>query len=201
MGQEGTMKNDDVNTVELLARVRAGDSDARNRLLEHALPPLLRFARGRLPSCIRAATDTRDLVHDVILRALPRLESFRAEAPGALQAFLRRAVANQIVDEIRRARNRQGSSDPLERLHDRKPSALAELMARQDRDRLRAAFATLSRSDRALLIARFHVERRYADVARVHNKPTANAARAAVDRAVARLAKALNHQSKPPSVH
>jgi RNA polymerase sigma factor (sigma-70 family) len=196
------MKKDDVNTIELLARVRAGDTDARDRLVEHALPPLLRFASGRMPSCVRGATDTQDLVHDVILRALPRLDSFNAEGPGALQAFLRRAVANQIVDEIRRAKRRQASPEPLERLSDRQPSPLAKLMARQDRDRLRAAFAKLSPSDRALLLTRFLVERRYADVARAHNKPTANAARAAVERAVAKLAKAMNRRgAKPPILH
>ena len=193
------MKNDS-NTVELLARVRAGDDDARDRLVERALPPLLKFASRRLPSCIRAATDTRDLVHDVILRALPRLESFRADGPGALQAFLRRAVANQIVDEVRRARNRPAATEAIERLGDRRPSVLSTLISRQDLDRLRAAFATLSPSDRALLVTRFHVERGYADVARQHNKPTANAARAAVTRAIARLAKAMD-QAKPPSVH
>ena len=195
------MKND-ADTIELLALVRAGDDDARNRLVERALPPLLKFASRRLPSCIRGATDTQDLVHDVILRALPRLESFQADGPGALQAFLRRAVANQIVDEIRRARKRQPATEPLERLNDRRPSALAELISRQDRDRLRAAVATLSPSDRALLLTRFRVARGYTDVAREHNKPTANAARAAVTRAVARLAKAMSHTAaKAPSVH
>ena len=190
----------DANTVELLARVRAGDDDARDRLVERALPSLLKFASRRLPACIRGATDTRDLVHDVILRTLPRLESFRADGPGALQAFLRRAVANQIVDEVRRARNRPSAAEAVERLGDRRPSVLTTLISRQDLDRLRAAFATLSPSDRALLVTRFSVERRYADVAREHNKPTANAARAAVTRAVARLAKAMEH-AKAPSVH
>jgi RNA polymerase sigma-70 factor (ECF subfamily) len=191
------MKND-ANTIELLARVRAGDDDARDRLVERALPALLKFASRRVPSCIRGAADTRDLVHDVIVRALPRLESFRADGPGALQAFLRRAVANRIVDEVRRSRSRQPAAETVERLGDRRPSVLAKMISRQDLDRLRAAFATLSPSDRALLLTRFQVERGYADVARAHNKPTANAARAAVTRAVARLAKAMDGTKAQP---
>src|SRR4029077_5488717 len=58
------------NTVELLERLRGGDVEARNRLVERALPALLRFARGRLPAYARGAGDTHDLAHDVIVRVL-----------------------------------------------------------------------------------------------------------------------------------
>jgi RNA polymerase sigma factor (sigma-70 family) len=185
------MKKNDSNTTELLEQVRAGDADARNRLVEQSLPPLLRYAQGRLPACVRGVTDTRDLVHDVVVRVLPKLDSFRPTGPGALQAFLRRAVANQIVDEVRRARRRPVSDTPLEWLRDDSPGALADLIARQKRDIVRAALATLSPSDRALIVERFDSQRQYAEVARVLNKPNANAARVAVERAVRRLANAL----------
>ncbi len=171
---------------------RSGPGDARDALVERALPPLLRFARGRLPRWARGMTDTRDLVHDAVVRVLPRLESFEDQAPGSLEAFLRRVVANQIVDEIRKARRRGVAVvDAPELLRDcSTPGPLANAIMRQQRAGVRRALADLSPTDRALLARRFGAEQAYADVARQTGKPTANAARAAVERAIARVAKA-----------
>jgi RNA polymerase sigma factor (sigma-70 family) len=108
------MSPNETNTVDLIAQIRAGDREARSRLVERELPRLQRYARGRLPVWARGSADTQDLVQDVLLRAMPRLDSLNTDTPGALQAFLRRAVANQIVDEIRKARRRVASTAPIE---------------------------------------------------------------------------------------
>jgi len=192
--KERPMTTNTSNTVELLDSLRDGDVDARNHLVERVLPGLLRFARGRLHAYGRAAGDTRDLAHDVILRALPRLESFKPQHPGALLAFLKKAAANQIVDDARKARRRRETAEPIDQWPDGAPSPLTDLVARESRDRVRAALATLSPSDRALLIERFTANRRYADIARILGRPNANAARVSADRAIGRLAKALRRQ-------
>lgn len=201
-GQEGErekpMTTNTSSTVELLDRLRGGDVDARNRLVERALPGLLRFARGRLHAYGRAAGDTRDLAHDVIVRALPRLESFKPQHPGALLAFLKKAAANQIVDDARKARRHRETAEPIDQRPDAAPSPLTDLVARERRDRVRAALATLSPSDRALLIERFTANQRYADIARILGRPNANAARVSADRAIGRLAKALRRQEAAP---
>jgi len=191
------MSQDDTKTTELIARIRSGDREAWSRLVERELPQLRRFAKGRLPLFARGALDTQDLVHDVLLRAMPRLDSWEGDRPGALQAFLRRAVANQIVDEIRKARRRVASTAPIESHSDSGPSALAQVISREDRMRLRAALENVSASDRALLGARFGWGLRYADVAARVRRPTANAARVAVERAVARVAKAMRRPHSP----
>ena len=191
------MSQDDTKTTELIARIRSGDREAWSRLVERELPQLRGFAKGRLPLFARGALDTQDLVHDVLLRAMPRLDSWEGDRPGALQAFLRRAVANQIVDEIRKARRRVASTAPIESHSDSGPSALAQVISREDRMRLRAALENVSASDRALLGARFGWGLRYADVAARVRRPTANAARVAVERAVARVAKAMRKPHSP----
>jgi RNA polymerase sigma factor (sigma-70 family) len=200
--QEGERKRpmttNTLSTVELLDRLRAGDMDARNRLVERALPGLMRFARGRLRAYGRAAGDTRDLAHDVIVRALPRLASFQSQGPGALLAFLKKAAANQIVDDARKARRYRETAEPIDYRPDGAPSPLTELVARERRQHVRAALATLSPSDRALLIERFSARQRYADIARILGRPSANAARVAADRAIARLAKALRRKDSVP---
>src|SRR5262245_27921936 len=107
------MRKGDVDTAELLDRLRAGDSEARDRLVEYALPLLLRYAQGRVPARIRGIADPRDMVHDVLLRVLPKLDSFQPVGPDAFLAFLRRAVANRIIDEVRRVHSRPVCDQPL----------------------------------------------------------------------------------------
>src|ERR687897_2480151 len=82
------------STIDLLERFKQGDDDAVNVLVERSLPPLKRWARGRLPRWARGLDDTQDLVQDAIVRALPRLKTFEARHPGALQAYLRTAITN-----------------------------------------------------------------------------------------------------------
>jgi RNA polymerase sigma factor (sigma-70 family) len=191
--QNGTSQN---NTVELLVRLRAGDDSARERLVERALPPLVRWARGRLPAWARTMCDTQDLVHDAVLNTLPRLGSFQAEGPGALQAFLKRAVKNHVVDEIRKAQRRQTVYEVPESHPDPGPGPLEQAVQQQGIARYRAALATLSTGDQALIVARIERQESYATVAAALGKPNANAARVAVTRALARLVKAMAGQAE-----
>ena len=94
------------STIDLLERLRHGDDGAVNQLVERSLPPLKRWARGRLPTWARSLADTQDLVQDAIVRAMPHLNTFEARHPGALQAYLRQAIANRIRDEIRKVQSR-----------------------------------------------------------------------------------------------
>ena len=93
-------------TIELLERVKEGDRAALDDLVERSVPPLRRWARGRLPQHARSLQETQDLVQNAVMRAIPRLKTFEALHPGALQAFLRQAVANEIIDEIRKVKRR-----------------------------------------------------------------------------------------------
>jgi RNA polymerase sigma-70 factor (ECF subfamily) len=173
-------------TIVLLERANAGDPSALDQLVERSLPPLRRWARGRLPIWARSLGDTQDLVQDAVVKTLPRLSTFKAEHPGALQAFLRQAIANHIIDEIRKARKRQRSDD-MPNLADPAPSALEQAIGRQGIERYEAALQQLREEDRQAIIARIELQQSYEEVAIALNKPNANAARAAVTRALARL--------------
>ena len=106
------------STVELLNRARAGDASALDALFSRCLPPLRRWARGRLPLGARGALDTQDLVQDTVLNALQRLDHFESRHEGALQAYLRQAVLNRIRDEARKLARRPAPSE----LDDEQPS-------------------------------------------------------------------------------
>ena len=182
----------DNETMELIDQIRAGSPVAWSQLVKRELPPLRRFARGRLPAWARGGGDTQDLVQTVLVRALPRLSTWESQNRGALRAFLRKAVANQIVDEIRKSRRRLGSPALLESLPDSTPSPLSRVIQDESVQKLRAAMAHLSASDRRLLAARFGSGYRYNEIATRLKRPSAGAARIAVERAVERLAKIMN---------
>jgi RNA polymerase sigma-70 factor (ECF subfamily) len=191
--QDHTTQN---NTVELLVRLRAGDEAARDRLVERARLPLARWLRGRLPRWARTMSDTQDIVQDVLVRAMPHLESFQAERPGSLLAYLKRSASNQVIDEIRMVQRRKTEYDVPESYPDPSPSPLERTIHAQGLEQYRAALATLSASDQALIVERMERQLSYADVAVTLGKSNANAARVGVSRALARLVKALVREAE-----
>ena len=178
-------------SLALLEQVRSGDAQALNRLLQRYLPRLSRWASGRLPKWARDLSDTDDLVQDTLARSLSNLSRFRPQGEGALQAYLRRAIVNRIKDEIRR-RGRQPELTALESAvvaDVQSPLEMAigsELMARYDR-----ALERLSEEDKEAVIARIELGCSYAEIADALGRPSADAARMAVSRALVRLAEEL----------
>jgi Sigma-70 region 2 len=63
-------------TAILIAKVRAGDTTAKERLFTRCLPVLRRWAHHRLPHRLRGVGDTDDLVQETLLRALRNLNAF-----------------------------------------------------------------------------------------------------------------------------
>jgi RNA polymerase sigma-70 factor (ECF subfamily) len=178
-------------TIELLERVKEGDRAALEHLVERSIPPLKRWARGRLPQHARSLQETQDLVQNAVLRAIPRLNTFEAHNPGALQAFLRQAVANEIIDEIRKVKRRPEAVPIVAELPAHGPSPLEQAIGREGFERYETALARLKPADREAIIARLELQQSYEEVALALNKPNANAARAAVKRAIERLLKEM----------
>jgi RNA polymerase sigma-70 factor (ECF subfamily) len=179
-------------TISLLARARTGDESALDQLVVRSLPPLRRWARGRLPQWARGLNETQDLVQQAVMHALPRLATFEATHAGALQAFLRQAVANHIIDEVRKAKRRPGGEMPDE--PDPAPSPLEQAIGREGFERYEAALQQLKEGDREAIIARIELQQSYEEIAIALGKPNANAARMAVTRALTRLVEAMAHQ-------
>jgi RNA polymerase sigma-70 factor (ECF subfamily) len=174
-------------TVTLLARVREGDRVALDALFERCVPALRRWAHGRLPASARGMQDTADLVQDTVLATLRRLEKFEARHQGALQAFLRKAVMNRIRDIIRQ-RNRRGTPIELpEDLIDEQTSPLEKAIGAENLARYEAALERLRPDDQEAIVSRLELQYSYEELVLVLGKPTADAARVAVMRAMKRL--------------
>jgi RNA polymerase sigma-70 factor (ECF subfamily) len=160
-------------------------------LVERSLPPLKRWARGRLPKWARGTNDTQDLVQDAVVRALPRLKTFEARHPGALQAYLRQVITNHIRDEIRRVNSRPAATELRESHPDLSPSPLEEAIGHQGVERYEAALKELRPADREAIIARLELQQSYEEIAIALEKPSADAARMAVTRAIKALIQAM----------
>ena len=180
------------STMDLLERFKLGDPHAIDLLVERSIPPLQRWARGRLPQWARNLSETQDLVQNALLRALPHLKTFEVRHPGALQAYLRQAVANHIRDEIRKVPNQPGKDLPD--VPDPTPSPLEMVIGRQGVERYETALAKLRPADREAIVARVELQQSYEEVAIALDKPSANAARVAVARAVKRLIQAMDDE-------
>jgi RNA polymerase sigma-70 factor, ECF subfamily len=149
---------DMTSTLDLLDRFKRGDQQAVDLLVERSIPPLTRWARGRLPSWARGLAETQDMVQNALLRALPHLKHFEAHHAGAFQAYLRQAVANHIRDEIRKASKRQTDPDALDAQVDPGPSPLERAVGREGIERYEAALAKLRPTDREAIIARVELQ-------------------------------------------
>jgi RNA polymerase sigma-70 factor, ECF subfamily len=179
---------DPESSFDLLQRVRSGDADALNRLFQRYLPALNRWARGRLPHWARDGVDTQDLVQETVIQAMKHLDTFRPQRTGALQAYLRQALMNRIRDELRRAHRRPPPAEIPDGVPANSASPLEEAIGQEALDSYEAALAELREDEREAIIARVELGQSYAEVAEILEKPSAEAARVAVYRALLRLA-------------
>jgi RNA polymerase sigma factor (sigma-70 family) len=192
MRDPGTPPNPLESTHELLSLVRQGDRDALERLYARCVPPLRRWARGRLPAAARGALDTQDLVQDTVVNSLRRLDRFESRHEGALQAYLRQAVLNRIRDEARRFTRRPVPTELTDSYQSEAASPLDIAIGREGVARYEAALQRLRPADREAIVGRLELQYDYQELAVILGKPNANAARVAVTRALGRLMEQLN---------
>lgn len=152
-------------------------------------PRLRRWASGRLPRWVRSAADTSDLVQDAILRTLARLDLFQPRSRVALAAYLRTAVRNRINDEHRRAA-RWICRGEVASLTSDEPTAFDRVADAETRRRYLDAVRELPRRDRELLVAHLELDYTHAQLACMIGR-SPNAARMALTRAMARLARRM----------
>lgn len=181
-------------SVDLLERARRGDRRALDRLFERYVPPLRRWAAGRLPRWARDQMDTDDMIQETMLKTFRRLEDFEHRHDGALQAYMRQALHRRILDELRRV-NRQpqrdsGGGDAV----DEAASPLEQTIGREALERYDQALQRLSAPEREAVVARVEMGFDYDRIAREMGKPSRDAARMTVVRALARLAQEMGHE-------
>jgi RNA polymerase sigma-70 factor (ECF subfamily) len=181
------------SSLTLLARAQAGDRVALESLIARYLPRLQRWASGRLPRWARDTADTQDLVQETLFQTFKKIEKFDARGEGALFAYLRQAILNRIRDELRRAKRRPDMTEIDAHAQDQGRSPLEDAIGREAIERYERALATLRQEDREAVVARIELGYTNEEIAGLLGKPSANAARMAVERAIVRLAKEMRN--------
>lgn len=179
-------------TTELLRLAKEGDADARDRLLARYHTRLTRWASGRLPLRARSLLDTADLVQETLVRVLEGLDRIEVRGPGGFQAYARQAVLNRIRDQVRWAARRPPSGDGPADLSDASPSPLENAIGADVLQRYEGALARLSDSERELLHLKIELDFDYEEIAGITGRPSRDAARMAVQRALRRLAEEMS---------
>ena len=179
------------SSLTLLKRAQAGDRAALDSLIARYRPRLQRWASGRLPGWARDMADTQDLVQETLFQTFKRIEAFEPRGEGALQAYLRQAVLNRIREELRRAKRRPPKSELDPEAEGNARSPLEEAIGQEALERYERALAVLGQEDRELVVARIELGYTNQEIAELLDKPTPNAARMAVERAIIRLAKEM----------
>jgi RNA polymerase sigma-70 factor (ECF subfamily) len=121
------------------------------------------------------------------------MDRFEPRGEGAVGAYLRQAVLNRVRDEIRRV-SRKPAHDALVEGPSSIASPLDEAIGAETVERYERALARLSPSDREAVVAAVEMNYSPDELATVLGRPTANAARVAIVRALKRLAEEMRRE-------
>lgn len=92
------------NISQLIARAQDGDAASRDRLFALCRSYLVFIARSQIESSLRQKVDASDLVQETMLEAYRDFERFDGATEGQWRAWLRRILAHNAADFVRRFR-------------------------------------------------------------------------------------------------
>ncbi len=182
------------STLHLLTLAQQGDAEALNRLYTRYLPRLQRWASGRIPSWARDMGDTGDLVQETVVATLGRLNSFEMRHDGALRAYMRQAIVNHLRNLVRNRKVRPPSVEIQGNEADNAPSPLEQTIGREVVESYEAAIGKLRDEEREAVHMRIELKCTYREIAEALGKPSDDAARMTVSRALVRLAKEMGRE-------
>ena len=183
-------KNPLGETAQLLGRVREGDENAVRDLVDIYRPLLERWATGRIPGHARGLVDTVDVVQVCLVRVLDHVDQFDATRPGGFLAYLRRSLINQIRNEIRSAGARPQASEDVHEQELSSPTP-GGMISSDTVDAYEKALDGLGEDEQAAVILRVEFGLKYPEIAEVLKRPSANAVRMQVSRALVKLAETM----------
>lgn len=139
--------------AEIIAGGRAGDRHALNELIKRYQPAVLRVCVSLIGS-----RDVEDLVQDIFIKILRRLNTF--EGRSSLFTWIYEITVNQCRDELRRRKRRRWFSlqalpeETVERVAVEEESVSAQIEANELRDNLRLELNKLEPKYRELVVLR-----------------------------------------------
>lgn len=193
---------------DLLSAAKAGDAEAREKLLAESRSYLGVIAGARMEPWMRAKFDASDLIQQTLVEAHEALEQFDGDNEAAWKAWLKKMMQHNVQDavrhykqadkrDIRRERRADASNDDGQRMQiagdDPTSSRLA---ANEERDQeLLLAVAALPEDYRRVLTLRTVEKRPFDEVAATMER-TVPATQMLWTRAVRKLEEALRDRSE-----
>ena len=184
-------------SLELVARVQAGDDEARERLFRRYVPRVLRVVRARMGARLRELEEPQDILQNTFLAALSALERFEAREDAALIDWFARLVENQIRDTLKghlAAKRESTRREPLgdaadggEGLRASDPGPLETLTREEEARLLDECISELPDAEREVLVLRDLADASWAMIAERLGRPSEGAARELHRRAQLRL--------------
>jgi len=144
-----------------------------------------------LPPAARGLLDTDDIVQETIVKTIRNIDHIQAQREGALQAYLREALRNRFADAYRRVAGHGADAAIESNVPASDPSPLEAAIGAETLDRYDAALRRLKPDDREAVILRVELCYEYEEIADLLGKSSSAAARVAVSRALARLAREM----------
>jgi RNA polymerase sigma factor (sigma-70 family) len=192
-------------TQTLVQAASDGNTEALNVLCERLVPRLKAWIHGQLPSHARDLRDTEDIVVETLWSSVQRLKGLDLQEEGSFLKYLRTALKNRIYKEVRRQKARPGQTEldastiEMENpIGPRSKGPDEETDLRQAMTEYEVALENMSPSEQDLIIARLEFGMSFTQVAEWFGKPSEDAARMAVNRAVKKLASTMSHVKEKP---
>lgn len=135
-------------TADLVRAAQAGDRDAFGELFERFQPTIMAIAMRRL----RNASDAQELVQDVFIQAMTKLEQLRT--PEAFIGWLRQITVRMSINRsVRRAPSVAVEPEILEATVTTSDSPFEIALAGERKEQVRDGMARLKDLDRETLVA------------------------------------------------
>jgi RNA polymerase sigma factor (sigma-70 family) len=189
-------------SLELVARARDGDAEAREQLFRRYYPRVFRVVRARMGRELRALEQPEDLVQETFLAALGALVRYEAREDASLIDWFARLTEHQIHDALKhhRALKRDRAREVQEAAGAHEPAArdtppLERLSRAEEARLLDECIAELPHDEREVLVLRDHADASWELVARTLGRPSEAAARELHRRAQVRLMELFRRRS------
>ncbi|MEZ6184004.1 MAG: sigma-70 family RNA polymerase sigma factor [Planctomycetota bacterium] len=161
-----------VPTAQLVARARAGEDPAYERLFARVTSRLLAYVRVRLGGSLRRELDPLDVLQEVFVRAHVAFPAFEPQHPGAFVPWLFTIADNCLRDlaEHHGALKRRPpaplarGSTVLAKVRDEHTNPASRCVRHETVDRLVAAMAELAPDEREVLLLRYFQEKSVEEV-------------------------------------
>lgn len=171
-------------TAILLEKIANGDQAAPDKLVSHCYPMLLKWAHGRVPYSEQGLIETSDLVQETFIKGMSRIDQFESLRPGAFLAYLRRIFINCVIDTVRKSKPTIDIDDFFNsRTHFSSEVDYNQFINYEN------ALSKLGEEEQEAIILRIEFGLTYKELSEAMAKPSEDAARMYVNRAIQKLAK------------